>query len=473
MFGFRFKTNQMTSFYKKFIKPAASNSYKEREVVLNYLLLGIIGLSLAALIDTLLELDLTRTHYLLSRIFIILVSILLVGGLYMWSRRRQHQLAVASILVAAITLAVSLMFFRWGILLPTGILMSSLVVVTAGILIGSRYSLYLAALLTLLMAVLQFAQSAGVWHPDLSWIKINPTPGDIIGFGAILFTIALVSWLFNRQMEDSLARALKSEKALERQKDVLEEKVQKRARQIETAQLEKMQQMYRFAELGRLSTALFHDLANHLSTVSVDIEGLKENQQSEIMQRIHRNVSHIDDIVQRVRQQMRGKTNVEVFSVIDEIKEVINILSFNAGQTGVQVLLEPGNTKSSLLYKGDLIRFRQLLMNLISNSIEAYPPAADTADRERSVIISLERQQTNLIIKVIDRGVGITPARQVKIFDPFYSTKERGVGIGLFVAKQVTEDDFQGTLSVYSQKSKGTTFVVTLPKSYYAKRNTY
>jgi signal transduction histidine kinase len=338
----------------------------------------------------------------------------------------------------------------------------------AGILIGARYALYVTCLIVVVMAGLQYGQKTGALHPDLNWVGTGPTAGDVIGFSAILFIIAFVSWLFNRQMELSLSRARRSERALQRQKALLEVKVQKRTQQLDAARLEQMRELYRFAELGRLSTALFHDLANHLATVSVDIEGLKSKDESDIMRRMHGNVRHIDDVVRRVRQQIQGKSSVETFNVMDEINEVIDILMFDADQAGVSIMVEPGNVRPALAYKGDITRFRQALLNLISNGIEAYG-GKGRSRKERSVTISLERIRSELVINVTDHGSAIPRASLKKIFEPFYTTKPKGVGIGLFIVKQVVEGDFKGGMDVRSDKRRGTTFTIRLPKSYYAK----
>jgi signal transduction histidine kinase len=371
-----------------------------------------------------------------------------------------------TVLVAGIGCFIAL---QWGLLDPYAVLLLSLSVVMAGILIGARYSLYVVAVLTVLLLYFQHGQTTDSLHPDLSWLNTGPVPGDAIAFSVILLVIALVSWLFNRQMELSLKRAWRSEKALQRQKALLEIKVEKRAQQLEAAQLEKMQELYRFAELGRLSTALFHDLANHLSTVSLDIEGLGQRDQSDIMRRISRNVGHIDTIVRRVREQIRGKNSVEVFNVSREINEVLKILAPAAEQANVEISLDTTSIKSSLSYKGDVIRFRQIVLNLISNGIEAYDKSGKHANK-RTVTIGLERLNKTLLIHVSDHGTGVKAKDRDRIFRPFYTTKDQGAGVGLFIVQQVVENDFHGDITLDSQRGT-TTFTVTLPKSYYAKHN--
>jgi signal transduction histidine kinase len=460
----------MLKFYNRFVKPISKETDQaEREIVLNYLLIGIFALSVIALIDIVLAPVISHESFYPYRVLSISTTALFIFGLYVVARYKRHHKAVATILTLLIALSGCSMVYYWGLLLPTGILVYGLAIVMAGILISARSALYMTGAITLVIAALQYGKAQQYVRPDLAWMHISSTAGDVIGFSAIFFVIALVSWLFNRQMELSLRRAKRSERALQRQKALLEIKVEKRAQQLEAAQLEKMQELYRFAELGRLSTALFHDLANHLSTVSLDIEGLTGKNQSDIMRRISQNVGHIDTVVQRVRQQIRGKSSVEVFNVIDEINEVVKILAPAAEQAKVTVLIEKASSvKPSISYKGDVIRFRQIILNLVCNGIEAYP-TKPKAGRLRSVTLRLERHQTTLLIQVTDHGIGIAAKDRSKIFRPFYTTKDRGVGIGLFIVQQVVEHDFKGSLGLANSKKQATTFTVSLPKSYHAK----
>lgn len=458
-------------FYDRFIKPISKDSDQaEREVVLNYLLVGILGLSVVAFIVTLMAPIISGEPAFPGRLLNNFITTVFIIGLYSIARYKKRYRLVAVLLTALVGLFGCYIGFQWSILDPHSVLLLSLAVVMAGILIGARYSLYVIAILIVVLAYLQHGQSTGSLHPDLSWMRQQPVPGDVIGFSAILFVIALVSWLFNRQMELSLKRAKRSEKALQRQRDLLEIKVEKRARQLEKAQLDKMQQLYRFAELGQLSTALFHDLANHLSTVNVDIEGLSGGNQPDIMRRIQQNVGHINDIVRRVRQQIGGKTSVGTFDIQDEIQEVVNILEQTAEQASTVITISADKSvKASLLYKGDATRFRQIILNLLSNGIEAYPSERPKKAGPKVVGISLERQGATLLMSVNDHGVGLKPANRYKIFNPFYTTKVKGIGIGLFIVKQIVENDFNGTITVDSDSQQGTTFTVSLPKTYYAK----
>ena len=458
-------------FYNLFIKPISKDSDQaEREVVLNYLLIGILGLSIIAFIVTLLAPVISGEPAFPGRLVNNFITILFIVVLYFTARYIKQYRLVAVLLTSLIALFGCFIGSQWSILDPHSALLLSLAVVMASILIGARYSLYLVAVLITVLIYLQHGQSTGSLHPDLSWMRQKPVPGDVIGFSAILSVIALVSWLFNRQMELSLKRARRSEKALQRQRDLLEVKVEKRARQLEQAQLERMQQLYRFAELGQLSTALFHDLASHLSTVNLDVEGLSGAGQPQITRRIQENVGHINDIVKRVRQQIGGKSNLEIFDIRDEIEEVVKILEPTAEQAKVQVMVTADKSVKPLLsYKGDVTRFRQVILNLVCNGIEAYSERTSKKAGPKEVDVALSRQGSSLLISVNDHGAGIQEANRAKIFKPFYTTKAKGIGIGLFIVKQIVENDFNGVIAVASDRQQGTTFSINIPKTYYAK----
>jgi signal transduction histidine kinase len=459
------------TFYNRFIKPLSTDSdLAEREIVLNYLLVGILTLSVVAFFVTLMGPITSGVAARPNRLAGNLLTILFVVACYFLARYKRQYKAVAVLLTLLIAVFGGFVLWQWGFLNTNGILLFGLAVVMAGILVGARYSLYITCAIAVFLVYLQNGQANGNLHPDLSWLGTTPVLGDALGLATILFLIALVSWLFNRQMELSLKRARRSEKALQHQKELLETKVKERTRELEAAQLSQMQELYRFAELGRLSTALFHDLANHLTTVSVDIEGIGETHPSDIMQRMRDNVRHIDSVVQRVRQQIQGKSSIEVFDIMDEVGGIVRLLTFSAGRRDVAISVETDGLEGGLLYKGDLTRFRQILMNTITNAIESYPDAPPgKGSQERPVIIGLSRHKTILTMTVTDFG-SVIPARiQTSIFEPFYTTKPKGVGIGLFVVKQVVENDFKGTISVTSDKQQGTIFTISLPKSFYGK----
>ena len=449
--------------YEIFIAPrAADPNAQNQEVVLNWLLVGSLGLALAAFTNTLVSSFVTHEAYLAPRLAVVLGVLGLFGFLLALSRSHRQPVVPPVVLVAIFFAAAVLVAYQWDIINPVGILLFSVVIVMAGILLGGRFSLYAALLTGLVLTVLVFGKAHHYWSPDLDWMDKPSRQTDVVNFTAIYAILALVSWLFNRQMEMALKRAKNSERALKRQRDLLEIKVEQRTRQLQAAQLGQIQEFYRFAELGHLSTALFHDMANHLASVSIDIKGLRQDPHSDISNRIQDNIGYIDQVVWRVRRQIQGQSEVERFNVMEEIAEIIKILSYHSRRAKVMIDLKGPAGRQALMYRGDLTRFRQIIINLLSNGIEAYQDAARTAKTQPVVAVAVDQLGRDLRITVSDRGKGIRRADQAKVFEPFYSTKDKGMGIGLFIVKQVTEKDFGGTINLTSSKA-GTAFVVTMP----------
>jgi signal transduction histidine kinase len=454
------KTHQL---YKILIAPrSVEPNAQNQEVVLNWLLVGSLGLTFAAFIITLLNCLLLHANYLLFRLFIVTGLFGFFGLLLLLSRRYKQRIIPSVVLVGIFFAAATSLVFNWDVSNPYGILLFSVAIVMGGILLSARFSLYLALLTALVLSVYMYGKVHSYWSPDLSWLRQPSRAADVASFTVIYAILALVSWLFNRQMELALTRAKRSEKALKRQRDLLEATVEQRTRALQAAQLEQVRQVYRFAELGHLSTALFHDLANNVMSVSIDIEGLQRDGRSDIIARIQENVHHIDEVVRRVQRQLRGQGEVERFDVQDEIEEVVKMLTYFSDQRRVLIELQTLSGKLPVTYRGDLTHFRQVIINLLANAIEAYPPTKGMVDR-RAVLVTVAKQSRVLTITVTDHGKGISSAVQAKIFEPFYSTKDKGMGIGLFIVKKVIEEDFKGAISVTSKKQAGTTFIVTLP----------
>lgn len=340
--------------------------------------------------------------------------------------------------------------------MPANIGLFSLIIVLSGILIGAHYSLHGFVAVVATFVVLRLMQTNGVYTPNLEWTT-DPSGGDeLVGVCLALGVVAIVSWLFNVRMERSLRRAERAEKALQRQKAELEKTVQKRTRELQEAQLEKVQELYRFAELGQLSTALLHELANHLTTLTIDIESLQAENSSQMLQRAKRSMNYIDKMVMQVRDQLHGKTRRRTFNIVGEIDAVISILQHKALLANVRLDKRLLKDKKLMVY-GDPLRLRQLLANAVSNAIDAY----DEKHEDRRVVVDATTKRGTVQITVEDWGRGVPEVDRSKLFEPFFGTKKRGIGLGLFLARQIAQDHFGGNV-MFSDDTSHTTFVITL-----------
>jgi signal transduction histidine kinase len=446
--------------YQYFIEPQQKDDdLRNRELVLNVLLVGTLLLLFCAVLTLLFNYFVLQHTYVLAQMGAIASALVATWWIYFVSRSGWHRMA-AWLLIGIYLLLATTVAWRWGAALPSAAVLFALVIMLTGTVLGSKYPLYVAAVSAVIILGIEYAQVHGLTKPDLSWADTPLDVGTIVGILLIFGIIATISWLFNERTEDSLHRARRAEAGLERQKLLLVSKVEERTRELQAAQLDKIQQLYRFAELGQLSTALLHDLANHLTTLTLDIEGLQAGDHSHMLRRAKRSIRYIDDMVLRVRDQLHGKHHIRAFNVATETNEVITILAHRGSEAGVRLTWESLSDKKDLVCRGEQIRFRQLMANMIANGIDAYEGTERTSPE---VHVTLEAAGGTIIVTITDWGKGISPEMGDKLFEPFFSTKKTGMGMGLFIARQITEEQFKGSISLDNTNTR-TTFIITMAK---------
>ncbi len=434
------------------------DNLRRRKLVLHALLLATFGFLLLSIIILLAVFIATKNELFLTRIFPISMAAAVIGISYVLSRVG-HYYAAACGLLGMYGLLATGSAIRWSIGLPMSILLFAVIIVLAGMLLGAKHSLYAMTVSVLIIVWIQIGTASEVLHPDTSWRQQASSFRDIIGYSLIFSMLGITSWLFNKQTDTALHQALRAEAALERQKKLLETKVEERTRELQAAQMEKMQQLYQFAQLGQFSTSLMHDLANHISTLSLDIEGMEAGKQSRLMVRARRQIQYIDNMVHWAYNHLNGEVESSKFDVVREINEVNKMLRHKAQRAHVQINRVNTPDKHAIHLHGDPNRFRQIAANLISNAIDAYENTS--ADDPKEIMIHVSKKDELVTLVVEDHGKGIPTEKQAAIFQPFYSTKNTGMGIGLFTVKQIVEDHFNGTIKLTS-KPRETIFTVTL-----------
>jgi signal transduction histidine kinase len=350
------------------------------------------------------------------------------------------------------------MVFCWGINTPLGLLLFAVVIVLAGILLTARHAPLAAAVAGSILLAIQTAIVFD-WHkPDMSWTGKESSYGDAIASCVIFGMLALISWLYNHEMEHSLLRAKQAEIALLEQKAMLRQKVKERTAQLRQVQLEDMQQMYRFAELGQLGVTLLHDLANHLTALTLEIEGLQSQQNSQAIARAKEITGYLEEIVDSTRTRLHGGTQKQTFNIIRKTTEVITFLSYKAAKAKVEIDWRPPD--GTWRYSGDPTCYSQVIAIIMSNAIDAYGGATD--HKAKRLGVSVTRGKTHITIVISDWGKGISKSQRKYLFKPFHTTKKTGLGIGLFIAKQTIVINFSGTITL-NPRSDHTEFIIKLP----------
>lgn len=461
-------------FYSNLVSPRSKNAdARGREFILNVFLIGALFLSTLALAINQYNIIQEGSKYdgvpsyLIPLFFLLFVSLLLLSrvGLYQSS---------SYFLVSLYFISATYTLYSWGVDVPIALLVYALAIVMSGVLINARSALVVALLASALLVAIQYFQDSGRMIPETYW-KFSPsTMTDTLLVVSVLGIIVIVSWLSNREIEKSLRRARSSEKALKEERDHLEGKVEERTRELKKVQLEKLTNMYRLAEFGRMASGLFHDFINPLSVVHLNLEELRRRGKysdlselpkvDKLVERAMDGTRRMERCVQAARRQVQRQETSVKFLVTEEIKQVIQMLEYRAREMKVKICLDD---KHKIELHGDPVKFNQFVTNLVTNAVDAYKEPGEEKRQEgnRKVAISVRKLAGSAVIAVQDWGRGISGEDMKRIYEPFFTTKDvsKGTGIGLSICKKIVEKSFAGSIAVDSKKGEGSIFTVTIP----------
>lgn len=453
-----------------------SEDDKRRELILNIILSGALALLCFFGILILYNSIAQGSRYAGQSFFSFSIIILLFFGLLAASRKghvRFSSYALVAILFAANTQGA----YRWGISLPSCLLMYALIITISTLVVSNWFGLTITLLTSVVMISFRYLSLRGMAHPDLSWVSGKPQLLDAVKYAGFFSIMMLISWVSGSDTERSLVRARASEQALKEERDLLEIKVEERTRELRQAQAEKMSQLYRFAEFGRLSSGLFHDLINPLLVLAANMKNpeVPARQSAPALQKkldqSMRASARIEQFLTVLKRQISSEDFQERFALNDAIEDALVLFSHKAMKAGVH--LEFFAMEQALTCDNPL-KFHQIVTNLVSNAIDACDETASgenarTEPERRRIVIRLEilrdGKNDRALITVADRGCGIPQSVIGRIFDPFFSTKAdyKGMGLGLSTTKDIVEKHFRGTITVQSTEGEGTSFAVTIP----------
>ncbi|MBD1380376.1 PAS domain-containing sensor histidine kinase [Metabacillus arenae] len=228
------------------------------------------------------------------------------------------------------------------------------------------------------------------------------------------------------------------------------------------ARLERLQNDAQKLELvGTLAASTAHEIRNPLTGISGFIQILKEKYKNEQDQFYF---SIIETEIQRINQivsefMVLGKPTAEIQKDYDLnriIEELVPIITSEAKLHQIEFQFVRNEQEIVVTCNKDHIK--QVVLNLAKNALEATHSGGNL-----KIVTCLE--STAAVIKIIDNGKGIPEAIQDKIFDPFFTMKETGTGLGLVVCKRILAH-YNGSIQIESMVDKGTTMIIELPCSH-------
>ena len=225
----------------------------------------------------------------------------------------------------------------------------------------------------------------------------------------------------------------------------------------------------RVSTLSALTASIAHEVNQPLSGVVTNastclrmldadppnLEGARETTRRTI-----RDGNRASEVITRLRALFSKKSAAfESFDLNEAAREVIALSESELQRNGVIPRLDLAAGLPSVL--GDRIQIQQVILNLIRNGSDAM---SMVADGPRELQIKTERNESGVRLSVTDSGVGIGPEIESKLFEPFYTTKSDGMGIGLSVSRSIMESH-QGRLWAIRNEGPGATFLFSIPCS--------
>lgn len=283
-------------------------------------------------------------------------------------------------------------------------------------------------------------------------------------FALVLMGIAVL-WAVRVEHVVAVRTAELSQANLELEKQIKE---RKRAEEVASRRQHELAHVSRVNTMGELTASLAHEINQPLSAIANYAKGsvrrlkshtMKLEDFGEVLGLIASEAERAGQVIRRIRALVRkGEVSLEALDINAVVKEALEIISAEAERNHIAIRCELDDTLPAVL--ADKVQVEQVLLNLIGNGMEAMVATENIA---RTITISTScNADREVVCAVKDNGVGLTRDAQERIFEPFYSTKSKGMGMGLSISRTIVEAS-GGCMWVDMELSGGTVFKFSMP----------
>ena len=240
---------------------------------------------------------------------------------------------------------------------------------------------------------------------------------------------------------------------------VMERKYSKKVKEMER-QLELKE---RLVSLGKLASGMAHEIRNPLNAISLSVQRLKreflpgEGKKDEyltFLDIIRKELTRVNGIVEEFLQSTRAQAPFSEEGLRDLIEEVIIIVGEKAASKGIFI---ENATDTAIMVECQRDRLKQAFYNIIINAIESMPEGG-------SIAVTVRQKDSLIEASIKDSGPGISDEALNRIFEYYYTTKDKGMGLGLPISYMIVKDH-GGDIKVTSAAGQGTTFTIVLPRN--------
>jgi signal transduction histidine kinase len=283
------------------------------------------------------------------------------------------------------------------------------------------------------------------------------------GHLTLLLTLVVLGWV--TWASDALAVLLKRvgdhlsqlNAALRENQVQLEERIAERSQQLQEAQAHVLHQE-KMAAFGLLAAGIAHEVGNPLTSISSLVQMLQRRNADDytreklalVSGQLQRIQTTLRELVNFSRPASQAKTRVTLADILHEALHIAKYYQRTKGR-----VIEPVFPPDLPALYGVRDQLVQVFLNLILNAIDA-------AGKGGRITLSVDRRDGEVEVAVEDDGPGIAPEHAGRLFQPYFTTKKNGTGLGLFVTRKLVADH-GGTVEFASRPGHGTVFRVQLP----------
>ncbi len=209
--------------------------------------------------------------------------------------------------------------------------------------------------------------------------------------------------------------------------------------------------------VGELSAGIAHEIKNPLTSIKGFIQLIQKSGKAnrKHVELVLSEIDRINEIVSELLVLSKPQTKeLTLISIFDIIQYVINLVSNEARKNNI--IIEIKDIDKDMVIRGDKNNLKQVFINLIKNSMEAMSSGG------KIEISGMHDSVEGVYIRVKDGGSGISPSNLERLGDPFFTSKETGIGLGLTITKKIIQEH-KGQMKIESEIGKGTTVTVVLP----------
>lgn len=253
-----------------------------------------------------------------------------------------------------------------------------------------------------------------------------------------------------------------AEEVLKRDREGLEREIKKRSEELLKAN-EELNKVKRLSDIGLLAATVAHELRSPLAAIRTATYNIRKKSGDPLLEsnlgNIDKKVVESDRIINNLLAYSSIKVpqieKVDLSQIVDECMGFLRDV-FRERNISIQATYEC--KKADCVIEADPVQIREVFSNILNNAFESIPTGNGKVD-----IHVCAKDRYTLQIAFKDNGEGISGDHLKRVFEPFFSTKTKGTGLGLAVCYQIIKLH-NGTITIESKVRKGTTVVITLPR---------